>query len=114
MGVQVLTPQQFGNVDEASDVFNHTNRHFWEVMIPGLSAWGMLVCTGSNFLVRSAAVQALGGFPTQTITEDYMLSMALAKAGFHSRYLQRYMVTGVCPACKPPLRPCTFLCTYNP
>ena len=90
----MLTPQQFGNVEEASDIFNHTNRHFWEVMIPGLTAWGMLVCTGSNFLVRAAAVKAVGGFPTQTITEDYMLSMELAKRGFQSRYLQRYMCTG--------------------
>ncbi|KAK9812548.1 hypothetical protein WJX73_008007 [Symbiochloris irregularis] len=93
----VLTPQQFGNVDEASDIFNHTNRHFWEVMIPGLTAWGMLVCTGSNFLVRTAAVRAIGGFPTQTITEDYMLSMELAKRGFKSRYLQLYMATGEAP-----------------
>eukprot|EP00884_Botryococcus_braunii_P022000 jgi/Botrbrau1/8484/Bobra.0237s0099.1 len=31
----VLTPQRFGNVDEPADIFNHTNRHFWEAMIPG-------------------------------------------------------------------------------
>lgn len=39
-------------------------------------------------------MKAIGGFPTQTITEDYMLSMELAKRGFKSRYLQLYMATG--------------------
>lgn len=53
---QVLTPQKFGNVDEPADIFNHTNRHFWEAMIPGLTAWGMVVCTGSNLLVRATAL----------------------------------------------------------
>ena len=65
-----------------------------QVMIPGMSAWGMVVCTGSNLLVRSAVVQAVGGFPGKTITEDYMLGLELAKAGFQSRYLQKYMALG--------------------
>ena len=59
-----------------------------------MSAWGMVVCTGSNLLVRSPVVQAVGGFPGKTITEDYMLGLELAKAGFKSRYLQKYMALG--------------------
>ena len=54
--LQVLTPQRFGNVAEDADVFNHSNRHFWEVLIPGLAAWGMAVCTGSNLLLRASAL----------------------------------------------------------
>jgi len=53
---QVLTPQRFGNVAEDADVFNHSNRHFWEVLSPGLAAWGMAVCTGSNLLLRAGAL----------------------------------------------------------
>ena len=59
-----------------------------------MSAWGMVVCTGSNLLVRSPVVQAVGGFPGKTITEDYMLGLELAKAGLKSRYLQKYMALG--------------------
>ena len=28
--VQVLTPQQFRKVEDDNDIFNHSNRHFWE------------------------------------------------------------------------------------
>ena len=133
--MQVLTPQQFRMVDDDNDIFNHSNRHFWEVwlsdscqvpdlpglqrtlckdsigplrrsrpahssaecmqvMIPGMAAWGMVVCTGSNLLLRSAVVQAIGGFPGKTITEDYMLGLELAKHGWQSRYLQKYLALG--------------------
>ncbi len=57
---QVLTPQRFGNVAEDADIFNHSNRHFWEVLIPGLAAWGMAVCTGSNLLLRASALMVRG------------------------------------------------------
>ena len=91
---QVLTPQRFGNVEPAADIFNHTNRHFWEAMIPGLTAWGMVVCTGSNLVLRASALQAVGHFPTRTITEDYALGMELAKRGFRARYLAKYLAVG--------------------
>ena len=31
---QVLTPQQFRKVEDDNDIFNHSNRHFWEVSPP--------------------------------------------------------------------------------
>ena len=68
-------------------------------MIPGMAAWGMVVCTGSNLLVRSAVVQAIGGFPGKTITEDYMLGLELAKNGWRSRYLQKYLALGAPSKC---------------
>ena len=77
----VLTPQKFANVDDAADIFNHSNRHFWEAMIPGLTAWGMVVCTGTNLLLRADALMGVGGFPTSTVTEDYLLGMNLQMAG---------------------------------
>ena len=92
---QVLTPQHFGNVDESLDIFNHSNRHFWEAMIPGLTAWGMVVCTGSNLLLRADALHDVGNFPSRTITEDYALGLALGKRGYTARYLPRYLALGV-------------------
>ncbi|KAK9821120.1 hypothetical protein WJX81_000795 [Elliptochloris bilobata] len=93
----VLTPQRFGNVAEEADVFNHSNRHFWEVLIPGLAAWGMAVCTGSNLVLRASALMEVGGFPGRTITEDYALGMELNKAGYGLRYLPAYLATGEAP-----------------
>ena len=83
-----------------------------QVMIPGMAAWGMVVCTGSNLLVRAAVVQAIGGFPGKTITEDYMLGLELAKHGWKSRYLQKYLALGAAPACvQPPASLVLQLCT---
>ena len=73
----VLTPQRFANVDDAADVFNHGNAHFWEAVMPGVAAWGAVVCTGSNLLLRAGALAAVGGFPERSVTEDHVLGMNL-------------------------------------
>lgn len=48
----VLSPQCFHNLNLHSDIFNHSNVHFWEYMQPGYDALGFISCTGTNFLVR--------------------------------------------------------------
>ena len=93
----VLTPQKFANVDDAADIFNHSNRHFWEAMIPGLTAWGMVVCTGTNLLLRADALLDVGGFPSTTVTEDYLLGMNLKMAGHRARYIPDYLAVGEAP-----------------
>ena len=47
----VLSPQCFHNLNLHSDIFNHSNVHFWEYMQPGYDALGFISCTGTNFLV---------------------------------------------------------------
>ena len=93
----VLTPQRYANVDERADIFNHSNRHFWEAMIPGLTSWGMVVCTGTNLVLRSGALTGVGGFPADTVTEDYLLGMELKMAGWEARYLSEYLAVGEAP-----------------
>jgi endoglucanase len=93
----VLTPQRYANVDERADIFNHSNRHFWEAMIPGLTAWGMVVCTGTNLVLKSTALTGVGGFPADTVTEDYLLGMELKAAGWEARYVVEYLATGEAP-----------------
>ena len=93
----VLTPQRYANVDERADIFNHSNRHFWEAMIPGLTSWGMVVCTGTNLVLRSTALMGVGGFPADTVTEDYLLGMELKMEGWEARYLAEYLAVGEAP-----------------
>lgn len=50
----VLSPQCFHNLNLHSDIFNHSNVHFWEYMQPGYDALGFISCTGTNFLVSSS------------------------------------------------------------
>ena len=93
----VLTPQRFGNVDAASDMFNHANAHFWEAVLPGMAAWGLVVCTGSNLLLRADALCDVGGFPGRSVTEDHLLGMELKAAGYEMRYVPEYLASGEAP-----------------
>ncbi len=43
----VLSPQCFHNLNTHTDIFNHSNRQFWEYMQPGYDAWGFISCTGT-------------------------------------------------------------------
>ena len=122
----VLTPQRFANVDDGADVFNHGNAHFWEAALPGAAAWGAVVCTGTNLILRAAALAAVGGFPERSVTEDHVLGMELKvggvvaggrrrarraraspaprplcappqAAGYEMRYVPRYLAAGEAP-----------------
>ena len=51
----VLSPQAFHNLNLHTDIFNHSNIHFWEYMQPGYESLGFISCTGTNFLIRAKA-----------------------------------------------------------
>lgn len=63
-------------------------------MVPGLVAWGVVVCTGSNLVIRAQALQRAGFFPGQTITEDFALGLELNKQGYRAAYLGKYLASG--------------------
>lgn len=68
-----LTPQFFGDISYARDIFNNSNLSFWEYMLPGTDGFGYVACTGTNFCLRSRAAAAVNWFPDFSITEDYTL-----------------------------------------
>ncbi|KAK9785110.1 hypothetical protein WJX73_006875 [Symbiochloris irregularis] len=93
----VLSPQAFHNVRLNADVFNHANIQFWEYAQHGYDALGFISCTGTNFMVRSLALQQCGWSPTYTLTEDFALGMALKSHGWHCRYVEEYLAIGEAP-----------------
>jgi len=52
--------QSFYNTNLRADIFNHSNTHFWEYAQHGYDALGFISCTGTNFLIRSAAFRDAG------------------------------------------------------
>ena len=64
---------------------------------PGLDAWGATVCCGTNFVARATALHQVDYFPTESITEDYLLSLKLAAAGLDVRYHSATLSTGEAP-----------------
>jgi len=60
----VLSPQCFHNLNLHSDIFNHSNVHFWEYMQPGYDAVGLISCTATNFVVTPPPPPSLLFLPT--------------------------------------------------
>ncbi len=57
----VLSPQCFHNLNLHSDIFNHSNVHFWEYMQPGYDTLGFISCTGKFLFFES--LQMFSPFP---------------------------------------------------
>jgi cellulose synthase (UDP-forming) len=55
------------------------------------------VCTGSGFLVRRQALDEIGGFPQQTITEDLHFAVEVQRRGWQSEPIYESLCDLSCP-----------------
>ncbi len=73
-------------------------RFFFEAIMPSRDGWDAAFCCGSNSVTRRAALNAVGGqLPTDSITEDMLLSLELLRHGFVTRYLCERLAFGLAP-----------------
>jgi len=73
-------------------------RFFFEAIMPSRDGWDAAFCCGSNSVTRRAAMDAIGGaMPAGSITEDMLLSLALLKKGYVTRYLCERLAYGLAP-----------------
>ncbi|MFL5961031.1 MAG: glycosyltransferase [Gaiellaceae bacterium] len=99
----VQLPQTFYNVDSIQHVDRgsasswHEQSLFYDVIQPGKNRWNAAFWCGSPAVVRRAALEAVGGAATSTITEDILTSMRLHAAGWHSLYHDEVLAVGVAP-----------------
>ena len=100
----VQTPQHFVNPDpiqanlQASDAWPDEQRYFFEVLMPAKDAWGTAFCCGTSSVIRMRALAAAGGgFPTESVTEDYLLTLRLKRHGFRTVYLNEQLSLGLAP-----------------
>lgn len=99
----VQTPHFFTNPDPLEKnlgVFNQMpaeNDLFYRAVQPGLDTWNTAFFCGSGALVRRAAIEEIGGFSTESITEDASTSVKLHQNGWRSAFLARPMVAGLQP-----------------
>ena len=68
---------------------------FYRWIEPVRSAWGAVVCAGTSFVVRRSALNQIGGFVEQAISEDLVTGMALASRGWKLRYLGEKLSAGL-------------------
>ncbi|MEX3937603.1 UDP-forming cellulose synthase catalytic subunit [Paraburkholderia phymatum] len=99
----VQTPHFFTNPDPLEKnlgLFNQMpaeNDLFYRAVQPGLDTWNTSFFCGSGALVRRAAIEEIGGFSTESITEDASTSVKLHQRSWRSVYLGRPMVAGLQP-----------------
>ena len=99
----VQTPQHFFNPDPIqhnlglSRSYPDEQRFFFDHMQPSRDAWGIAFCCGTSSILRWQAVQEAGGFPTESITEDFMMTLALQDKGWRTVYLNEPLTEGLAP-----------------
>jgi cellulose synthase (UDP-forming) len=99
----VQTPQHFINPDPIQSnllvtrVWPDDQRFFFDVVMPSKDAWSTAFCCGTSSIIRFEPLRAIGGFPTDSVTEDYLLTLRMKEAGFTTVYLNEPLSLGLAP-----------------
>lgn len=100
----VQTPQHFFNRDpiQSNLVVGHVwpdeQRFFFDHVLASKDAWGAAFCCGTSSVVRMRALDACGGHvPTESVTEDFLLTLELDRAGWRTIYLNEPLGVGLAP-----------------
>ena len=62
---------------------------------PGRDSLGAIICHGTSFILRRQALDDIGGFPGETLSEDWATSIKLQSAGYKTCYLNELLSAGV-------------------
>ena len=100
----VQTPHAFFNPDPlqhnlyGTSFIPNEQRFFFDVIQPARDGWNAAFCCGSNGIIRRAALDRIGGrLPTESITEDLLLTLKFLRCGFVTRYLNENLAWGLAP-----------------
>ena len=99
----VQTPQHFFNPDPVqsnlavSRVWPDEQRFFFDTVMASKDAWDVAFCCGTSSVIRFDALQKIGGFPTDSVTEDALLTLRLREKGIRTVYLNEVLSLGLAP-----------------
>jgi cellulose synthase (UDP-forming) len=99
----VQTPQHFFNSDpiQSNLVVGHVwpdeQRFFFDHVMASKDAWGAAFCCGTSSVTRLRALEECGGFPTDSVTEDFLLTLRLDRQGWRTVYLNERLSVGLAP-----------------
>ncbi|MEL6912455.1 MAG: glycosyltransferase, partial [Cyanobacteria bacterium J06598_4] len=97
----VQTPQNFYNVDPIArnlgleDVLTPEEEVFYRHLQPIKDAAGSVVCAGTSFVVRREALESVGGFVTDSLSEDYFTGIQLSARGYQLTYIDEKLSAGL-------------------
>ena len=99
----VQTPQHFFNPDPIQHnlgidkSYPDEQRFFFDHLQPARDAWGIAFCCGTSSMMRWQGIEAIGGFPTDSVTEDFLITLRLQEAGWRTVYLNEPLTEGLAP-----------------
>lgn len=96
----VQTPQTFYNPDPVqrnlglNRVMRHEEDLFFRLVQAGRDFFNSSICHGTSFIVRRKYVDEIGGFATESISEDFFTSVKLMARGYTIKYLNEPLSAG--------------------
>ena len=97
----VQTPQTFYNHDPVArnlgleGVIPPEEEVFYRLIQPIKDGAGSVVCAGTSFVVRRSTLEAVGGFVTSSLSEDYFTGIRLCASGAQVIYLNEKLSAGL-------------------
>ncbi|MGC9526332.1 MAG: glycosyltransferase [Limnospira sp.] len=97
----VQTPQSFYNPDPIArnlgleNVIPPEEEVFYRQIQPFKDGAGSVICAGTSFVVRRIALESVGGFVTESISEDYFTGIRLSARGYKMVYLNEKLSAGL-------------------
>ena len=97
----VQTPQSFYNTDPIArnlgleDILTPEEEVFYRQLQPIKDGAGSVVCSGTSFVVRRKALESIGGFVTDSLSEDYFTGIRLSAQGYRLAYLDEKLSAGL-------------------
>lgn len=97
----VQTPQSFYNCDPIArnlgleGVLTSEEEVFYRYLQPIKDGAGSVVCAGTSFVVRRTALEEIGYFASDSISEDYFTGIRLSAKGYELAYIDEKLSAGL-------------------
>ena len=89
------SPDPFERNLQGGDSIPNEGLLFYGLIQDGNDLWNAAFFCGSCAVMRRSAVESIGGFATQTVTEDAHTALRLHRAGWESAYLKLPLAAGL-------------------
>ena len=95
----VQTPQYYSNdhTGQLAAAAASQQELFFGAIGRGKDTLGAMICCGTNFLARRAALDEVGGFPVEGLIEDVELSIKLQEGQWRIVYVNQVLARGLGP-----------------
>jgi cellulose synthase (UDP-forming) len=90
---QSYKSREKANFWSATSIF--TNKIFFEIICNLYAKIKTSPCLGTNFIIRGSVIQAIGGFPDYSLTEDIALTFLLYRNNFRIKFLNIDLGIGI-------------------